>query len=397
MSPQHLSPADPKDLESYFTDSRVSSTVQELFRQMLAAPMLSKRLLVIHGIGGIGKSALLQMLRLHCKRANVPVALTILRGLWEVPFIRKRLPIPVALASGDEDKSEVEVLSRWAEDLKINGVKLVMFAETFKRYRAIQAEVKKRASMAQEKRGKTAALAGKFASKTAEAAAGALIGAAAGSAVPIIGPLLGALGGAAVGTSAEELMDFLRGFLAEPDVDLLLNPAKKLTADFLNDIAQVTPTRRLVLMLDTFEQMTTLDAWTCDLAKKLDGAPSALLVIAGRDMVNWDGWWHGWMTKAKVHRLEPMEPGEVRELVHRYFAKHFGGEPDSAQVEQIVRFARGLPVAVTTAVRLLAKYKVEDFQEVKPEVVADLADRLMKGVPRKMKPVLEAAATVESE
>ena len=89
MSPQRLFPADPKGLESYFTDSRTSGTVQELFRQVLAAPTLSKRLLVIHGIGGVGKSALLQMLCLHCKRANVPVARTILHRLREVLFIRR--------------------------------------------------------------------------------------------------------------------------------------------------------------------------------------------------------------------------------------------------------------------------------------------------------------------
>jgi tetratricopeptide (TPR) repeat protein len=63
-------------------------------------------------------------------------------------------------------------------------------------------------------------------------------------------------------------------------------------------------------------------------------------------------------------------------------------------VEAIIRFARGLPMVVTSAVQLWVKYGVEDFQAVKPEIVANLVDRLMEGVPKAMVPALEAAAIV---
>jgi len=51
------------------------------------------------------------------------------------------------------------------------------------------------------------------------------------------------------------------------------------------------------------------------------------------------------------------------------------------KVEAIIRFARGLPMVVTSAVQLWVKYGVEDFQTVKAEIVANLVDRLMEGVP----------------
>jgi hypothetical protein len=38
--------------------------------------------------------------------------------------------------------------------------------------------------------------------------------------------------------SAEALIDWLSGFLKQPDIDLLLNPDKKLTADFLADLGR---------------------------------------------------------------------------------------------------------------------------------------------------------------
>jgi tetratricopeptide (TPR) repeat protein len=51
-------------------------------------------------------------------------------------------------------------------------------------------------------------------------------------------------------------------------------------------------------------------------------------------------------------------------------------------------------MVVTSAVQLWVKYGVEDFQAVKPEIVANLVDRLMEGVPKGMVPALEAAAAV---
>ena len=175
----------------------------------------------------------------------------------------KSIKTPVALASGDEAKSVVAILGDWADDLKADGVTLPTFAKTRQHYRAIQAKAEDKA---QESRKKMGDLAGKTAGKIAETAAGAAVGAAIGSVIPGIGPIAGALGG----MGAEALVDWLRGQgFAKADIDLLLDPAKKLTDDFLADIERVAPKRRLVLMLDTFEQLSALEDWARDLAQRL--------------------------------------------------------------------------------------------------------------------------------
>jgi len=347
MSPQQQ-PLDPEGLEAYFTDVE---HLRDVFKNAVAAPTLTKRLLVIHGVGGVGKSSLLRMFRLHCKSVRVPVA----------------------LASGDEAKSAVDVLSDWTEDLKADGVKLPTFTKTFEHYRVIQSKVEEQTRKAQQ------ATLSKAAKTVVETAA---------STIPGLGPLVTILGGA----SAEALADWLRGFLSRPDIDLLLDPAKKLSEDFLNDVARIAPKQRLVLMLDTFEQMTALEDWARNLAQQTH--PNVLLVIAGRAMPNWSRQWPGWMAQAQVEELKPMSEDDMRMLVRRYYATMRGSEPDPVQVESIIRFARGLPIVVTSAVRLWVQYGVEDFQAVKPQVVADLVDRLMEGVPKEMAPPLEAAAAV---
>ena len=356
-----------KELAKFFTDV---DYLRDLFKAFVAAPTLPKRLLVIHGVGGVGKSSLLRMFRLDGKGAHVPVA----------------------LASGDEAKSELDVLARWMEDLKVDGVVFPSFGKTYEHYRAIQAKVDEQAKKAVG--GRATDIAGKAASKTAEAAGGALAGAAIGSFIPGIGTAIGGVvGGVLGGMGAEVLTDWLlsRGF-KKPDIDLLLDPTEKLTDDFLADVARAADKRRVVLMLDTFEQMTALGDWVRDVAQRLHA--NALLVIVGRVLPNWSRAWQTWMANARVEELKPMTEDDMRELVRRYYATMRGGQPNPAQVEAIIRFARGLPMVVTSAVQLWVKYGVEDFQSVKAEIVANLVDRLMEGVPKELIPALEAAAVV---
>ena len=361
-----------QDLQSYFTDVE---HLRDIYKSLVAAQTLTKRLLVIHGVGGVGKSSLLRMFRLHCKSVNVPVA----------------------LASGDEAKSALDVLARWTDGLKVDDAAFAAFGKTLEHYRAIQAKVDEQAKKAQDARGRAADIAGKAASKRAEAAVGALAGAAIGSVIPGIGTAIGgalggALGGVLGGMGVDALVDWLRGFLPKPDIDLLLDPAKKLTDDFLADIASAANKRRMVLMLDTFEQMTALDDWVRDVAQRLPA--NVLFVIAGRALPNWSRAWQSWMATAQVEELKPMTEAVMRDLVRRYYTTMRGGEPNLVQVEAIIRFARGLPMVATNAVQLWVKYGVEDFQSVKTEMLANLVDRLMENVPNGLIPVLEAAASV---
>ncbi|NIO71189.1 MAG: tetratricopeptide repeat protein [Anaerolineae bacterium] len=339
------------DLEQFFTDAEHALQV---FEQLVSAARLPKCLLVIHGVGGVGKSTVLKMYRLSCRRQR----------------------IPVALVGGEEAPSPVDVLADWANDLSDYGVKLSTFQDTLTHYRALQAKVEakaKEAGQAVEKLGKAAA-------KTAVEMAA--------SAIPVVGPLATALGSA----GAEAFMDWLRGFLSKPDLELYLDPSKRLTNDFLSDLTRAATGQRIVLMADTYEQMTTLGDWVGDLAQRLP--ENVLLVIAGRAMPEWERAWPGWMGRAEIVELKEMTPNELRTLVHRYYAHIRDGEPNPGQVEAVVRFARGLPMAATTVVQLWVRHGMEDFEAVRPQVVADLVDRLLEGGPPEMRPAFEVAAVL---
>lgn len=194
------------DLAKFFTDVE---PLRAWFDQAIAAETLPKRLLVIWGVGGIGKSSLLRMFRLSARSKK----------------------IPVGLASGDEAKSAVDVLARWAEDLKNDSVTLSTFFKTYDHYRAIQGKVEDQAKAANKKLGDAAV---KGAGKMAEAGAAAVVGAAVGSVIPGVGTIAGAIGG----MGAEALADWLRGFLSKPDIDLYTDPTKRLTEDFLADLTK---------------------------------------------------------------------------------------------------------------------------------------------------------------
>lgn len=348
-------PLEPEDayLEAFFTDVE---HLCDLFQRLVTAPNLPRRILVIHGVGGVGKSTLLRMFRLFCKRQG----------------------IPVSLVGTEEIKSAVDVLTTQAEDLAQGSAALPDFSSTFERYRTIQAKV---ARKAKETEGAAAKL-GKAAAKTLVETAT--------SAIPVVGPLASALGGMA----AEAFVDWLQGFLSKPEIDLYLDPVKRLTNDFLADVTKAAARRRLVLMLDTYEQIGALDEWVREWIKALH--TNVLVVIAGRMFPGaaWERAWPGWMAQAQVEELKPMTDDDLRVLVRRYYAHIRRGEPDPQQVEAIAQFARGLPMAATTVVQLWVEYGVEDFQAVRPQVVADLVDRLLEGVPQEMRPAFEVAAVL---
>ena len=93
------------DLAQFYTDSEHALQV---FEQLATATNLPKCLLVIHGLGGVGKSTLLKMYILSCRRRH----------------------IPVALVASEETPSPVDVLAGWADDLSHNGINLPVFQKT---------------------------------------------------------------------------------------------------------------------------------------------------------------------------------------------------------------------------------------------------------------------------
>src|SRR5690348_7690183 len=209
-------PASPDtDLEKFFTDAEEA---RQRFAALLAGPAGGRRIIVVHGVGAIGKSSLLRMYRLAAQRQRVPVA----------------------LADGQETASVVGLLGKWAADLTAAGVDVPAVTSTLARYHRLQAKATEAASKAGDEQAAAA-------SQLADAAAKGIVQAAA-SAIPIAGPIVAAVGSEAV----EAALNMLRATLSRIDYAFFLDPAPRLTEDFLTDIRQAAGRQRIVVMLDTF-------------------------------------------------------------------------------------------------------------------------------------------------
>ena len=61
---------------SYFTDVE---ELRRMFKEMVAAQTLAKRVFIIHGIGGVGKSSLLRMAESACGALPIMIIYLILQ------------------------------------------------------------------------------------------------------------------------------------------------------------------------------------------------------------------------------------------------------------------------------------------------------------------------------
>jgi hypothetical protein len=342
------------DLERYFTDCEQA---RARFDDLLTAAALSRNIVVIHGIGAVGKSSLLRMYRLACRRQSVPVG----------------------LVEAQDAPAAMDVLMRWNADLSQAGVSLPHVTDSVERYRKLQATAEREAAKSTGDQGTGAEFVGALAKGAVKVAA---------NAVP--------LGGAVVEVSTDitgALVNLLRAKMSRADFEFLLEPADRVTDDLLADLAVIAARQRLVLMLDTLDQARGLSEWLSELAQRLPR--NVILVLAGRVLPAWDRTWEGWFAHAERIELVEMSDADIEQLVRRYYGLIADGEPGPEQVGAVVRFARGLPLAATTAVRL-GLYQLPGLEPVGPTAIADLADRLLEGIPPEMRPAFEAAAMLRS-
>ena len=313
--------------------------------------MLPRRILVVHGKGAVGKTSLLRMYRLTCQTKG----------------------IPVALVGADDAHSSVDLLDRWASDLRDHGAPLPTFAGSLKQLHALNAKVEAKAGPDP-------------ANQVTEGVAKVAV--VAGSLVPVVGPAVAAVGPEAI----EAVLNMARALLSKEDYEFFSDPTTRLTRDFLSDLEKVAARTRPVLMLDTLEQVTALDEWLRGLIRALP--PNVLVVVAGQDVPDWSRAWPEWIAEAEVLELREMSDEDVAELVRRYYGLFGRGDADEEFVRDVVRFARGLPVAATTMVELGVTHGFSSLELSNLDVIADLAERLLRETPAELRPALEGAAVL---
>ena len=111
--------SDSEGLEKYYIEN---GDLHNVFWELVQAETLPKRILVIHGfLGGVGKSSMLRMFNLQCKRAGVPAAISF----------------------GDVDKSVLDIINTWVSHLKSDGIKFPLVDKTINKYRRAQIKLSK--------------------------------------------------------------------------------------------------------------------------------------------------------------------------------------------------------------------------------------------------------------
>lgn len=313
-------------LRTYFTGA---DAIRREFTASLGKAKTTKRLWVIHGLPGTGKSSLLYMLLGQTKK--------------------RRFPLPAGWASIDDEKSAADILHRWAEDLCSDEVMLPTFVDLYRRHRFVRQV-------------------GEDVQRLTSIAAGNVV-------------------------IQQDLLR-QRGIREEIDVELFYDPTERLTEAFIFDICNIAQKQRIVLLLDTFEQIGPLEDWTSDIARRLPS--NSILVIAGQREPRWERRWPTWKAKAARHELKPLTEADIRTLVSRFYASRRSDRPRPEHLDAVVRFARGLPLVATSMVELWIDYdmSMDDLPTVEAQGVTAFVERLLESVPKNIVPMLEAAAIV---
>ena len=336
------------DLSRFFTGH---DDLRLAFEKFINQDEQVKHIFILYGVGGIGKSSLMEMFFLYCKHHE----------------------ILAALATGDDVKSPIDLIHRWILGLADGGIYLKNSLKELNHYRAIQNKVES----ATRKQQKSTKDVGKVATK-------ALVEAAVSS-IPVVGPFASLFG-----SGGEAAAGWLFDTLSKPELDTLRSPTENLTEVFLKDLERTVKKRKLILFLDTFEKITFQEDWLGSLASHFP--QGVYLVFAGRNRPDLSPSWPGWMRKAQFHEVTPLSDEDIRILAQRYYQFIQSGKLTDRQVDEIVRFAHGLPLAVTNAISLWLQCGFQEFRDVRTEALPGLLERMRRGMPEELYPAFEAAS-----
>ena len=320
-------PPEESGLETYFTDAKEA---QQLFADLVRAKS-GPRLLVLLGDTLIGKSTILRMNQLFCRKERRAVA----------------------LAHVDRQPSFTSVLTQWQRGLSESGVTLRGFDSVLQRYNRLRDDVNTKFSP------EIAKLVGAGTSLLAHW-------------VPGVAPLKD------VSQAGTELFLAWWRKVSNQDRALLDDPTEQFSNTFTEDLRSLKPRGRVALLLDQYELLQPFEAEIGSLVQRL---PSNVLVnIASTHEPEWHRCWPDWRGYAEILPIRPMASDDIRDLVRKYwlFISHGREQARNEDIDEIARFACGLPFAATTAVNLL-RGGVQ-LNKLRPRVTRDIVKHLMDDV-----------------
>jgi tetratricopeptide (TPR) repeat protein len=275
----------------------------ERFRDLVRDESLANNVLMIWGVGGVGKS-------------------TILRKFAD---IAREGEVPWALATLESVRSASEIMYAWREDFSEEEFK--SFDQELLRIAQIESKIRQAA--------------GSLANGTFRA-------------IEAAGPI----GAFAVGALGEERMkSWLGTILTKPEMDSYLSSQKNLTRRFAEGLNALAAKTRLVLFLDTYEAASSsIDGWLRQLLES-EISVNVLFVVAGRDRLeDMSLEWSEWMTIVEEVELKEFSSPEAEKYLELW------GISDRHLASRIMDFTGNLPWALEMTMESLES--IDDAQDI---------------------------------
>ena len=328
---------------------------RRVFQQNLGSDLPEFLIFAIYGQAGIGKSFLLSRYQDIAREKGALTALT-----------------TEAEATAVQDASIVGAMGRLAAEMAEAGKPLKGFEKGYQRYQACMRTIEADKHAPQ----------GLF-----DRAARALTRAALSAAdKTLVGPIVNGMQ-EVVGKDQDDLVHeagawatyVATKFRNKADVALLTKPVETLTPLFVQHLNRLAEDRRVVLCFDSWECTGDhLSEWVRGLLRRGGLSANVWLTIAGRNRLGDE--WESLQSLMACFELNEFSEEETRDYLKRQ------GIADEERAQQIVDFARGIPVLVST----LASAKGGSTTEA----AHDLVDRYLKWVddPRRQEAALHCAA-----
>ena len=326
-----------KYLEYIFTDARdVRSDFDRIVihSEDVNFPI---RVFLIHGISLVGKTTALRMIRLLCRKQGITVGLV---DVAEEPGLI----------------SQISILNAWNKELSEAGLSLTTYTSTYDRYfelnHIVNTQATKELQLGQEDNHNLS--------------------------------FKSLIGSSSDGTH-EIYKSWLRRKYSSEDADIWSDLVNSLREAFIQDLKCPTnANKRIVLMLDSYDKIASLDKWICSLINNLP--KNVITVIAAQAVPYWERYWPGYMGFLHPVEMLPMLPDDIRELIKKAY-KHDNQFKQQADldlnpevVDGIVKFAQGLPMVARTAVLSWSQLRNKPWVDVKHDVLDQIFNEVMAGV-----------------
>jgi tetratricopeptide (TPR) repeat protein len=270
-----------------------------LFRRLLEQQTLEFNILAIHGIGGVGKTSLLEEFRRICAEKEVPAA----------------------SIDGQEERAVLNVLLSISNQLSATVPTIFEgFSKALARYLKLLAKLQ----------GDAVDL--------RDSVARGLISVVKES-VPF------GIGAGVIDAVSERRVSelFQRGLSAQ-EIDFLMEADETLTGELVKSINVLSSETRVVIIFDTYEKMEHLDSWVREaLVSKL--GDNVLIIISGREELT--GGWTDWQPLIKSLQLLSFPA----DLAKHYLNKR--GILESALIREILSLTQGHPLGLALSADLI--------------------------------------------